>query len=423
MLGVKLVKHKKMSIKKQVSIYNKPAFVYIPLISGNDKNLTVLVKKGDYVYKGSVIARRKGKFRIPIHASVSGTVTNIEERYCYNGEKVRTIVIENDYKEKYKESKGVHKNLNKYTKQEFIETLKECGVVGLGGAGFPTYVKYNSPKRIDTLIINAVESEPYITSDYATTFSKCEEILETIDAIMEINHISEAIIAVKKTNIELIDHINDFIGTYLKIKLVLVPDYYTMGYEKGLIEYIKKTTYEERPINVGIVVNNISTIYAIYEALKYKRPLTERIVTFTGDGLKKPQNVRVTIGTLASEVIEFIGGYKNIKNLQFIAGGPMMGKALPTDELAITANLTCVLVMKENTSEEVESVCIHCGKCVEYCPAKISPVFILENKNRPKMLKELKPERCVECGLCTYLCPARIKVREKICELKESRVK
>lgn len=421
MLQVKLKKHKNMSTKHQMIIYNKPTYVYIPLISGSDSNLTLLVKKGDYVYKGNILARRKGKFRISIHSSVSGVVTRIEEKYCYNGTKVRTVVIENDFKEKYQNPKGVKRNLNKYTKQEFVEILKECGVVGLGKSGFPTYVKYNGPKRIDTLIVNAVESEPYVTSDFTTAMSKCEQILETIDAIMEINHIKEAIIAVKKTNVELINRMKDFIGTYLKIKLVLVPDSYTMGYEKGLIEYIKKTTYEEKPTSIGIVVNNISTIYAIYEALKYQRPLTERVVTFTGDGLKKPQNVRVKIGTLASEVIEHIGGYKKNKKLQFVAGGPMMGVSLPTDELSITPNLACVLVLKENTKKEIEEACIHCGKCVEYCPSKLSPVMIMENKNIPKMLEQLQPERCISCGLCTYLCPAHIKVREEIKKIRESR--
>lgn len=412
MLGVKLHKWKKMSIKVPMSTYHKPAYVYIPLISQSDKNVTLLVKKGDYVYKGSVIARRKGNFRIPIHASVSGTVKGFEEHYYLNGEKIRCVVIENDYKEKYRENKGIKRNISQYNKQEFIELLKECGVVGLGGAGFPTYVKYNSPKKIDTLIVNAVESEPYITSDYTIAVEKCEEILEAIDAIMEINHIPEAMIAVKKTNVELIDVFNNFIGTYLKIKLVLVPDSYTMGYEKGLIEYVKKVSYPNYPNAVGIIVNNIATIYSIYQALKYQQPITERVVTFTGDALKKPQNILVKYGTLASEVIEQVGGYKRNKTLQLIAGGPMMGESIASDQLVITSNLTCVLVMKYKSTKQVSEACIHCGKCVEYCPAKLSPVLIMEHRDQPAYLKQLKPERCIGCGLCTYMCPARIKVRE-----------
>ncbi len=419
MLSVKLHKWKKISSKTQASIYNKPAYVYIPLISQDDDNITLLVKKGDYVYKGSIIARRKGNLRIPIHSSISGTVVGFEEKYYQNGKLEKCIVIENDYKEKYQVNKGVKRNLTKYSKEEFIELLKECGVVGLGGTGFPTYVKYSSKRKINTLIINAIEAEPYITCDSVLAASKCEEILEAIDAIMEINQIPEAIIAVKKTNTELIHTINNFIGTYLRIKLVLVPDIYTLGYEKKLVQYLKHVSYQKYSMDVGIVVNNISTIYAIYQALKYQHPLTERMITFTGDALKKPQNVIVKNGVLVEEVIEHIGGYKRDKKIQLIAGGPMMGRAIPSSDLVVTSNLNCVLVLKPNTGKEVSEVCVHCGKCVEYCPTRLSPVLIKEHLNHPKILKQLEPQRCIECGLCTYLCPSRIKVRDMVQEAKQ----
>lgn len=422
MLGVKLHKEKKQSMKRQLIKYNKPAYVYIPLISQNDNNITTLVKKGDYVYKGSVIARRKGNFRIPIHSSVSGIVTDMCEKYYLNGKPVRCVVIENDYKEKYEQNKGVKRNLSNYTREEFIELLKECGVVGLSGCGFPTYVKYNGPKKIETLIINAVESEPYITSDYAYAAMKCEEILEGIDAIMEINQIPEAIIAIKKTNVDLLKIFNNFIGTYLKIKVVLVPDSYTMGYERKLINYLKKVTYPTLPSYNGIVVNNISTIYSIYHALKYQQPITERVVTFTGPMIKKPQNVMVKYGVLANEVIEQIGGYKKKKKIKFVAGGPMMGVSLPSDDLAVTPNLTCILVVDGDMAKEIEETCINCGKCVEHCPARLTPVLIMKNIDNKKALNSLQPERCIGCGLCSYICPSKIKVRDYVLKAKESRV-
>lgn len=421
MLGVKLHKEKKQSMKRQMIKYNKPAYVYIPLISQDDDNITTLVKKGDYVYKGSVIARRKGNFRIPIHSSISGIVKGFEEKYYLNGKMVRCVVIENDYKEKYEKNKGVKRILSNYTREQFIEILKECGVVGLSGCGFPTYVKYNGPTKIETLIINAVESEPYVTSDYALASLKCEEILEGIDAIMEINQIPEAIIAIKKTNIDLLKIFNNFIGTYLKIKIVVVPDSYTMGYEKKLINYIKKTTYPTLPSYNGIVVNNISTIYSIYHALKYQQPLTERVVTFTGPMIKKPQNVMVKFGVLASEVIEQIGGYKKKKKIKFIAGGPMMGKSLPTDDLSITPNLICVLALDGEKSKEIEELCISCGKCAINCPARLTPALIMKYRNNKKMINSLEPERCIECGLCSYVCPSKIKVRDYVLAAKESR--
>ena len=180
-----IANNKKMNT--EIKVFNKPKFVYIPLISGNDTNITVLVNKGEYVYKGSIIGKRKGDFRIPIHSSVSGIVVDFEEKTCLNGTLVKCVVIENDFKEKILPREEVK---TKYTKEEFIECLKENGIVGMGGSGFPTYIKYDV-KKIKTLIVNGVECEPYLRSDYVLAYNKCEEILEAIDTILEINNIDE----------------------------------------------------------------------------------------------------------------------------------------------------------------------------------------------------------------------------------------
>ena len=414
--GIKIPKRKKMSIKEKIGVYNKMKYVYIPLISGNDTNITISVKKGDYVYKGTIIGKRKGNFRIPIHSSVSGTVIDYEEKYTSSGKKIKCVVIENDFLDAL-ETEYENNDITKYTKKQFLKTIQDCGIVGLGGSGFPTYVKYNIDKRINTLIINAVECEPYITSDYVLIREKCEEILETIDAIREINNIDEAIIAIKNTNSELKEIIDNYIGTYLKLKVVEVPNLYPMGWEKNLVKYIKKTDYSKLPMEKGIIVNNVSTIYAIYEALKYKKPLTERIVTFTGENLKRPQNVLVRIGTPASEIIKKVGGLNN-KEVTFITGGPMMGVEVPTDDVVINCNDNCILVLDKIT-QDIENPCLRCGKCVENCPAKLSPVLIKDALNNTKTLKKLEPNRCVECGLCSYICPAKINVREKVRQAKE----
>ena len=414
--GIKIPGRKQMSIKNKIGIYNKMKYVYIPLISGNDTNITVAVKKGDYVYKGTVIGKRKGNLRIPIHSSVSGTVVDYEEKYTSNGQKVKCVVIENDFLDAL-ENEYENNDITKYTKKDFIKIIKDCGIVGLGGSGFPTYVKYNIDQKIKTLIINAVECEPYITADYVLIKEKCEEILETIDAIREINDIDEAIIAIKSHNTELKQIIDNYIGTYLKLKLVLVPNIYPMGWEKNLVKYIKKTDYSKIPIEKGIVVNNVSTIYAIYEALKYHKPLTERIVTFTGGNLKRPQNVMVKLGTSAAEIIKKVGGINN-NDVLYVAGGPMMGSCIPTDDIIINCNDNCILVL-DNIKKEQVTTCLRCGKCVESCPAKLSPVLIAENLTKIEKLKKLEPNRCVECGLCSYICPAKINVREKIREAKQ----
>lgn len=414
--GIKIPGHKAMSIKNKIGVYNKMKYVYIPLISGNDTNITVAVKKGDYVYKGTVIGKRKGIFRVPIHSSVSGTVIDYEEKYVSNGKKVKCVVIENDYLDAI-EKEYENNDITKYSKTEFIKTLRDCGIVGLGGSGFPTYVKYNIDKKLNTLIVNAVETESYVTADFVLFREKCEEILETIDAIREINNIDEAIIAIDKQNTELKEIIENYIGTYLKIKIALVPNIYPIGWEKNLVKYVKKTDYDNLPMEKGIIVDNVSTIYAIYEALKYKKPLTERIITFTGDNLKRPQNVMIKIGTSAKEVIQKVGG-TNKKQVKYVAGGPMMGKEIPTDDIIININDNCILSL-ENKPEKQESNCIRCGKCVEYCPAKLAPILISENLNKPEKIKKLEPCKCIECGLCSYICPAKINLREKVLEAKQ----
>ena len=415
--GIKIPSHKKKSTINKIGIYEKPNHVYIPLICQNDINITVLVRIGDYVHKGDVIARKRGTFKIPIHASISGIVTSIIEKPYLNGTLVKCVVIKNDFKEKMALKIVPRKHINDYSKEEFIDKIRESGIVGLGGGGFPTFAKYDTKEKIDTLIINAIECEPYITADYMLCLEKCEEILEAIDAILEINDITEAIIAIKKTNVEVKDKINMFIGTYLKIKLVEVADCYPMGWERKLIKEVKGITYQNIPIEKGIIVNNVSTIFAIYEALKYDKPLIERIITITGDMIKNPQNLLVKMGTPINEIITKIEGYKEAKEVYFIAGGPMMGTALETDEVVMAPCLTGVIVNKY-IKEGIPIECLRCGKCVNACPVLLSPVLIMENINRKEKLSELHPEKCVECGLCSYVCPSKIKVRDFVIEAK-----
>lgn len=397
---------------EQFLVYNKPKKVYIPLISGNDTDITILASVGEYVYKGSIIGKSKGDFRIPIHSSVSGTVVDFEEHTCFNGEKVKCMVIENDFKEKIEQRIHVKKHINQYSKEEFIEILKENGIIGMGGAGFPTYVKYDNDIKKKVLIINALESEPYITADEAIMKVKCEEILEAIDAIVEINKFDRAIIAIKKNNVKLKELFESFIGTYLKISLKAVSNRYSMGWERTLVKEVTGKEYDKLPIEQGIIVNNVSTIYAIYEALKYQKPLMERIITFTGEGFEEPKNVLVKIGTPLKEIINIL---KLKENAILVAGGPMMGVKIDED-LMISSNLNCVLAI--HFKEEQVKKCIKCGKCVSICPVKLSPVLIMNCKGNIEKLKPLEPSRCIECGLCSYICPSNILLREIVKQAK-----
>lgn len=415
MSGLRLPGFKELSKKVKLNTFLDPKKIYIPLISSHDTDLDILVSEGDKVYKGQIVARRKSNFKTPLFSSVSGTVVGFKEVIHQTGEKVNSIVIENDFKEKIDKDQAIRKNIRKMSKQEFLDTLMSCGVVGMGGAGFPTYVKYDTEEKISTLIVNAVECEPYITADYRMIMEKSEEILETIDAILGINNISEAIIGVKETNSELIKELNKYIGSYLKIKIYEVPNKYPMGWERTLIKEIKKVEYDKLTLEKGIIVNNISTIYSIGEAIRYNKPLIERIVTFTGEGLKKPQNVLVKVGTSIKDILEFIGGVK--KDTVLIAGGPMMGSET-SEDLIITPDLNCVLVLNKRPMQPLKR-CLRCGKCADVCPANLCPVLIKDSINNIGKLKELHAEKCVECALCSYVCPSKIEVREYVGKAKK----
>lgn len=414
---IKFKNHRNSELSSDIVLFNKPEYVYIPLILGKDENITLVVKKGDRVKKGTIVGKSKGNLRTSILSSVSGEVIGFEEKYYNNGKKVKCVTIKNDFKEELEIRQNVQKNITNYTKEEFVSKLEMAGIIGLGGAGYPTYKKYDTNKKITTLIVNATECEPGVMSDYAIMKEYPEEILESIDAIMDINGIKEAFIALKKTDTEIINIFKSYIGTYLKIKLFIVKDVYPSGWERNLVKQIKKTTYKSFPTEKGIVVNNISTIFAVYETLKYGKPLVDRVITFSGEGLVNPCNIKVKNGTNVAEVINSIGGYKE-DDVRIIAGGPLMGITLPTDDFVITPTLTSVTVMKTE-KRMLPSECMRCGKCVTACPAKLSPIIIKEHLSDIKRLKALKAGNCIECGLCSFVCPSKINVREFVKKAKQ----
>lgn len=405
--------HIDSDILYKIENYLKPELVYIPLENKNGVEYKHLVKSGEYVHKGQVVAINE-KINFPIHSSVSGYALIGDTKTINNGKKIKCIVIENDFKEKYEKNKVIIKK--DYTKEEFIDALKENGITGLGGSDFPAFLKYSS-NNTKYLVVNGVECEPFVSCDKALMKNNAEDVLEAVDKIMSIMNIKQSFIVVKEDNIKVINAFNKHIGTYPNINLKLVKDVYPNGWERLVVKETLNIEYDKYPIEKGIIVSNVSTIYAIYEMLKYNRPLTERIITITGPGIKKKTNVKVKIGTLASEVIASLDGYKKLKNPLFIAGGPMMGKSISTDDLIITKDLNSILVIENNFDRSLP--CISCGKCLEVCPAGLYPALIMKNISNEEKLKYLKPDECIECGLCSYICPSKIEVREFVKAAKD----
>lgn len=395
MAGYKLPHHKHMSMNELKS-FLKPKDIYLE--QGDSKLLV-----GDYVYKYQTIGHKE-RFNVPIISSVSGTVVDIKDGY---------IKIKNDLLEKT-EKEIINRDVSKIKKEEFLDIIEKAGIIGMGGAGFPTHMKYKTDKNIELLIVNAVECEPYITADYSIMNEKCNELLEGINNIIRINKINNAILAIKKTNVEVIKKFKEIIDKYPKIELRIVRDIYPMGWERTLIKEVTKKEYDILPIELGIVVNNISTIFAINNALKHDIPLVERIITITGENVKNPGNVMVKIGTSVNEILKFMGGI--LDDSVLISGGPMMGVEINKTEY-IKPQMNCILVLPKPKEENIIN-CLRCGKCVSACPANLAPVLIKECSNKEELIK-LQVNKCISCGLCSYICPSRIDLRNIVNEKKE----
>lgn len=397
MLGIKLDGKKDISLKEKFNTFDNPKIVKIPLIQGKISYEAIL-KKDDSVSIGSIIGKCI-KYDLPLFSSVSGKIKNIDNNF---------ITIENDGE--YSLDYRVEKN-NIANKNDFISLIRNKGIVGLSGSMYPTYLKYNN-SQFDVLIVNGVECEPYNTADYTVIVNYFDNIISVLELMINLFDIKECFIAIKGKNKYLKEMIRTKLSDNERIKLVLIPDFYPMGWSRNLVRYIKHTDYDKHTIEKGIIINNVSTIYSIYEAIFLNKPLIDRIVTFTGDALNKPCNIRVRFGTSIKDVIEYIGGYKK-QSAVIISSGPMMGYNLENDEGVITSSLTSFIALSHSNDEKTLK-CLRCGKCIENCPAKIYPVLVKDNINNIDELKRLSVNKCIGCGICSYVCPAKINLREYV---------
>lgn len=407
------IEDKKINPNKKLIDDIKIQIIYIPLESKLGYKYKPTVKVEDYVCIDDTLGVNVST-DFKVKSSVSGTIVGIEKKYISNGNLVDCLVIENDFKEKYRNKPGKKKDITKYSKDSFLYALQNSGITGMGGSDYPTFIKYSSKEKINYLIINGLESEIYSSSDNALMYNYTEELLECIDAIIEIMNIDKAYIAINENNNVIIKKFLKHINTYPNIKIYPIIDAYPSGWERHIVNEITNLDYENTPTEVGVIVNNVSTIYSIYELLKYNRPSTEKIVTIAGPGIKKPANYKVKIGTNFSELMLKTDGYSKINNPILVAGGAMMGKSIPTDELIITRDLNTILVLESSNTKSEK--CIKCGKCSEVCPVGLMPVMIIDNKDRAK---KLRIDKCIGCGLCSYVCPSKIEVREILETIKE----
>jgi len=405
--------HKEMSLQVGASEFLNPEYIYIPLTESGTA-CDCLVKVGDAVKVGQIVAMRTGRFSLPLHSSVSGTVTAVDKKVWHSsGKMLAMIEIKNDFKETAVDTIKKN-NVSDLSREDIINIAKNCGIVGLGGSGFPSFVKYQTQSPIHTVIVNAAECEPFITADYTLVKTRTMDLINGIKYLMKATGAENAVIAIKKNKVEAIEILNDHLAGQDSITVFGLPDVYPAGWEKYIVQKVLKKTYKSLPAEVGAVVNNVQTLIALSEAVETNMPLIKKLVTFTGEGLKNPQNVYVKIGTKVNDVIEKIGGYtEGVDSAYFVAGGPMTGEGMLFDSLAINRSLGSIIVLPKQNEAETQP-CLGCGKCNDFCPVFLDPILIKESldaKNEDK-LAQLRADKCIACGLCSYVCPSKIELTQ-----------
>ena len=406
---------KELTSHEEIIKLDAPSVVKIPLVVSNVA-CELLVKEGDKVKVGTKIAARNDHFYVPLYSSVSGVVKGVEKLMHSCLKIVDHVVIENDGK--YEEEKPfTPADFEKLSHKELEEFVKEAGIVGCGGAGFPSYVKYMMPEKIDTLIINAVECEPFITSDYKGMSENIDLFVLGVKALFKLSGGKEALVAIKETKKDFIPVLEKAFENEKSIKVSKVRDVYPMGWERTLVYELLKKRYVKLPSEVGCIVSNATSALAVGNALQNGMPITTKIVTVSGDGVVKPQNVLAYVGTPIKELVDACGGYKG-DDIVLVAGGPMMGQSMTTDQYVVNAATNAVTVLQNKVVDEV--ACLRCGRCSDFCPAGLQPVRINQANKTQNLdtLIQLGINECIECGMCSYVCPSKIQVTEGVKKAK-----
>lgn len=372
-----------------------------------------IVKKGDEVLVGQMIAEAGGFVSAPVYSTVSGKVKAVEPRMTVSGMKVNSIVIENDGQYTAVEGIGEKRDYTKMTNQEIIAAVQKAGVVGMGGAGFPNHVKL-SPKNaeeITHIIVNGAECEPYLTSDYRRLIEEPEKVIGGLKVVLQLFPQAMGVIGIEDNKPDAIGKLMELTANEERIAVCPLKTKYPQGAERNLIYAVTGRTLNstQLPANVGCIVDNVDTMCAIYMAVCESTPLMSRIVTVTGDAITDPQNFEVLLGTSFTELVEAAGGFKGTPE-KVISGGPMMGMALAGIEVPVVKTSSALLCMsKDMVSASEETACIHCGRCVDVCPEKLVPTRLkdIAEKRDAAAFEKAYGMECCECGSCSYICPAK----------------
>ena len=385
---------------------------------------SAIVKKGDRVLRGQMIAEATGFVSAPVYATVSGTVKAVEPRRVVTGDNVMSIVVENDglYEEvTYPECKPIEE----YSKEEIIERVKQAGIVGMGGAGFPTFIKLSpkNPEDIDYVIVNGAECEPYLTSDYRRMLEEPEKVIGGLRAILRLFDKAHGIITIEDNKPECIEKIKGMVGDDKRIVVKVLKTKYPQGAERQLIYATTNREINSKmlPADVGCIVDNVDTVVAIYTALTTGKPLMERIVTVTGDAIVEPQNFKVYIGTNYHQLVDEAGGFK-VSPEKIISGGPMMGFGIFDLDVPTTKTASALLCLSKDEVTAMEpTACIKCGKCVEVCPGRVVPSRLMQyaiHGDEEAFVANYGME-CCECGCCSYVCPAKQPLTQTIKSMRK----
>ncbi len=415
---------KEMSRECPIEILNPGDTLVYPLSQHIGAMAKPLVKAGDRVLVGQKIAEKGGFISANIHSSVSGTVKTIEKRHVATGGMADSIIVENDGM--YEEAAPIFSgNPDELSKDEIIKIIEEAGIVGMGGAGFPVNVKLSPkyPDIIDSIIVNGAECEPYLTSDYRRMVEQTDKLVKGLKIVLKIFPDAKGYFGIEDNKPEAIEALLKATENEDRIEVVPLKTKYPQGGERSMIYAVtgRKINSKMLPADVGCIVHNVDTIYAIYNAVYNGKPLIERIVTITGDAVRTPKNFQVRIGTSFRELIDAAGGFTTEPE-KIISGGPMMGFSFFNIDVPVVKGSSSLLAfIKDDVSHEEPSACIRCGRCAAACPEHLLPMKLaaLAGQNEPEEFKKLGGMECVECGCCSYVCPAKRQVTQSVRSMKK----